>query len=99
MIAMTRTPRVRLVLALLTLLGLLVVPMAGARTPGLPSVQPTTDGWLDVAARWLTAHLNPRLQGHHGPSHAKSPGNAKDGTSQPNGGGCINPVGHPPICF
>ena len=49
---MTHIPRVRLILVLAALLALLVVPMAGARTLGSPSLHSADGGWLGAALRW-----------------------------------------------
>ena len=95
---MTRIPRARLALAVLALLALLVVPMAGARTLSPSSVHPADSGWLSAALLWVEDFAGLRYSGLHG--HSKPPVNQKDGLNQPNGGSCIDPQGHPrPICL
>ena len=50
---MIRMPRVRLSLVLAALVILLVVPMAGARTLGAPSIHSADGGWLGAALTWV----------------------------------------------
>ena len=96
---MTRIPRVRLVLVVAALLTLIAVPMAGARTLNAPSVHATGSGWLGAALDWAGGFAGFAHRGHTGsqvPPHRKDDPNA----NKPQGGGCIDPMGHPrPICF
>lgn len=100
---MVRIPRVRLVLAVVTLLVLIAVPMAGARTLSAPSVHSADGGWLSAALRWAEdlVGFNPAAL-HHGHMGSQIPPNQKDDPEgyQPQGGSCVDPMGHPrPICF
>jgi len=92
---MTRIPCLRQIVVLATLLTLTVVPMAGARSVGGPAVQPAGDGWVGVAVRAIEGLFSPAPSTRsHRPVQ-----NRKDGTYQPSGGGCLDPLGHPrPIC-
>ena len=97
---MIRIPRVRLSLVLAALVILLVVPMAGARTLGAPSIHSAGGGWLGAALAWVQGLAGVHQAAHrHG--HPGSLPNQKDGTiMQPSGGGCIGPDGRPkPICL
>jgi hypothetical protein len=99
MIAMIHIPRVRLSLVLAALAILLVVPMAGARSLGGPSMPSADAGWIGAALSWVSG-LNLRAN-HHGHS-GKPARNTKDDTStqRPAGGGCIGPDGRPkPLCI
>ena len=92
---MTRIPCLRQIAVLATLLTLTVVPMAGARSVGGPAVQPAGDSWVGVAARAIEGLFNsaPSTRSH------RPVQNRKDLT-QPSGGGCLDPLGHPkPICM
>jgi hypothetical protein len=99
MIAMIRVPRVRLVLVVAALLVLLAVPMVGARALTSPSVHPAAGGWLGAALTWAQG-LAGLQQPVHRHGHSGSQPNRKDGTiMQPAGGGCVDPMGHPRLCF
>ena len=98
---MFRMPRMRLVLCAVTLLTLLVVPMAGARTVVSPSIHPADGGWIGGVLSWAQNLVGLRHPGHHGHSGPQSPPNQKDTTSTntPQGGGCVDPFGRPrPLC-
>jgi hypothetical protein len=103
MIAMTRMPRVRLVLVAAALLALLVAPMAGARTVGSASIHPAASDWIGDVLSWAQNLVGLRHTGHHGRSGTQAPPNQKDTTtptpSSPLGGGCVTPDGRPkPLC-
>jgi hypothetical protein len=101
MIAMSRMPRVRLVLVAAALLALLVAPMAGARTPGSPSIHPADSDWIGGVLSWAQNLVGLRQAGHHGRSGPQSPLNQKE-TSTINAvqsGGCIDPLGRPRPCY
>jgi hypothetical protein len=102
MIAMIRIPRVRLVLVIAALLILLGVPVVGARTLSSPSLHSADDGWLGAALRWAgdLVGFNSSVH-HHGHTGSQVPPNQKDETSQytPQGGPCIDPMGHTRPCF
>jgi hypothetical protein len=100
MIAMSRMPRIRLVFVAAALLALLVVPMAGARTPGSQSIHPIGSDWIGSVLSWAQDLVGLRHAGHHGHSGAQPPLNQKDGSlNTPQGGGCVTPDGRPkPLC-
>lgn len=90
---MIRMPRVRLNLVLAALVILLVVPMAGARTLGAPSIHSADGGWLGAALTWVGG-----LAGFHQAAHRH--GSPKPSQKAASGGPCIDPTGRPkPICF
>lgn len=93
---MIRIPRVRLSLVLAALVILLVVPMAGARTLGAPSIHSADGGWLGAALTWVEG-----LAGFHQAAHRHGhSGSPKPSQKAAAGGPCIDPTGHPkPICF
>ncbi|HEY2292267.1 MAG TPA: hypothetical protein VGM86_16330 [Thermoanaerobaculia bacterium] len=87
---MIRIPRVCLVLVVTALLALLTAPVVGARTVSAPPAHET--GWLGAALHWVQNLVGQRSHGHRGPSVQR-----KDGTYQPAGGTCIDPVGGRPL--
>jgi hypothetical protein len=101
MIAMTRIPRVRLVLVVAALMALLVVPMVGAKTLSSPSLHSAGGGWLDAALRWVGdfAGFSPSV--HPGRAGRQAPPSQKEVNLQPQNGTCIDPTGgrpRPPFC-
>jgi hypothetical protein len=101
MIAMSRIPRVRLILVVTALLALLIVPMAGARTAGSASVRPADSDWIGGVLSWVQTLVGLRQTDHHSRSGPQSPLNQKE-TSTINttqGGGCISPDGRPRPCY
>jgi hypothetical protein len=101
MIAMSRMPRMRLVLVAVALLTLLAVPMAGARTMSSPSLHSGDGGWLGATLRWVEDLTGLRHPGHpHGQSGRQTPPNQTEETiKSAQGGGCISPDGRPQPCF
>ncbi len=97
---MSRMPRMRLVLVAAALLALLVVPMAGARTVGSPSIHPAAGGWLGATLRWVEDLTGLRHPGHpNGQSGRQTPPNQKETVNTTQGGGCVDPFGRPrPLC-
>jgi hypothetical protein len=101
MIAMSRMPRVRLVLVAAALLTLLVMPMAGARTVGSSSIHPVGSDWVGDVLSWAQNLVGLRHAGHHGRSGNQTPLTQKDEptTNAAQGGGCVTPDGRPrPLC-
>jgi hypothetical protein len=99
MIAMSRMPRIRLVLVAAALLALLVAPMAGARTMGSRSIHPADGDWIGGVLSWAQGLVGLRHAGHHGRSGTQAPPNQKEEPSSAQGGGCVDPFGHPrPLC-
>lgn len=98
---MSRMPRVRLVLVAAALLALLIVPMAGARTPGSQSIHPAESNWIGGVLSWAQNLVGLRQAVHHGRSGPKSPLNQKDtsSTNVSQGGGCVDPFGRPRPCY
>jgi hypothetical protein len=98
MSAMTRIPCLRQVVVLATLLTLTVVPMAGARSLGDPTVQPAGDSWVGAAVRTIEGFFSRVSVRSHRPVQ-----NRKDdepNLNRPAGGGCLDPQGHPkPLCI
>jgi hypothetical protein len=103
MIAMSRIPRVRLVLVVTALLALLVMPMAGARTVGSPSIHPADSDWIGGVLSWAQNLVGIRHASHHphGQSGRQTPPNQKEeaSTNVAQGGGCISPDGRPRPCY
>jgi hypothetical protein len=101
MIAMSRMPRVRLVLVAAALLALLVMPIAGARTLGLQSIHPAGSDWIGGVLSWAQNFVGLRQAGHHGRSGPQSPLNQKDtaSTNGAQGGSCLDPLGRPRPCY
>jgi hypothetical protein len=101
MIAMTRIPRVSLILVAIALLALLVAPVAGARTVSPASIHPAGDGWIDAGFHWLGDLAGLWLPASHGHSGVKKPVHQKDDAamSYPAGSSCIDPQGHPRPCL
>jgi hypothetical protein len=102
MIAMSRMPRVRLVLVVTALLALLIVPMAGARAVGSASVRPADSDWIGGVLSWAQNLVGIRHAGHpHGQSGRQTPPNQKEEASSnaAQGGGCISPDGRPRPCY
>jgi hypothetical protein len=96
---MVGMPRVRLVLIVAALFTLIVVPMASARTV-FPSVPLSEGSWLGATLRWAEDLVGLRQPARpHG--QPKAPLSQKDGTtSSAQGGGCVDPFGHPrPLCL
>jgi hypothetical protein len=92
MSAMTRIPCLRQIAVLATLLTLIVVPMAGARSFGEPSGQPAGDSWVGVAVR--------AIEGLFKPAHVAPSSRRVQNRKEAAGGGCLDPQGHPrPICL
>jgi len=100
---MIRVSRVRPSLVLAALVILLVVPMAGARTLGAPSIHSADGGWVSIALTWAGGLAGFHQSVHHpGHSGSQMPLVRKDDptTNKPTGGGCVTPDGHPrPICL
>ena len=98
---MSRMPRVRLVLVVTALLALLIVPIAGARTVGSPSIHPAGSDWIGGVLSWAQNLVGLRQAGHHGRSGPQSPLNQKETTTTNvvQGGGCISPDGRPRPCY
>jgi hypothetical protein len=95
MIAMTRIPRVRLVLVVAALMALLVVPMVGAKTLSSPSLHAADGGWLGATLRWVEDAVALNSHGH---AVSKAPRHQKEAQN----GNCQDPTGgkpKPPICF
>lgn len=92
--------RFRRILVFTALLALIVVPMAGARTAGAPSVHPADDGWIGTALRWVEdlAGLRSPAGPHHGRFGHQTPPNTKT-ESAATSGPCIDPMGHPRPCY
>jgi hypothetical protein len=98
MIAMSRMPRIPLVLVVTALLALLVVPMASARPVSSPSLHSADGGWLDATLRWVEDLAGLRHPGHHGRSGTQAQPNQKETTNATQGGSCIDPMGRPRPC-
>ena len=96
---MPRIPRSRLVCVLVTILTLVVVPMAGARSLETPqAAHRTLEGWFDAASRWMEelAGFRPAAPDHRSRSATAS----QQGTKAAAGGSCIDPHGNPrPGCL
>jgi Spy/CpxP family protein refolding chaperone len=100
MIAMSRMPRIRLVLVAAALLALLVVPMAGARPVSSPSLHSVDGGWLGATLRWAADLAGLRHPGHsNGQSGRQTLPNQKETLNTTQGGGCVDPFGRPRPCY
>jgi hypothetical protein len=97
MIAMSRMPRVRLVLVVAALFALLVVPMASARPLSSLSIHPVDGDWIGGVLSWAQQLVGLRQAGHHGHSGTRPPLNQKEETTTnaAQGGGCVTPDGRP----
>ncbi|HTG33102.1 MAG TPA: hypothetical protein VLB76_09240 [Thermoanaerobaculia bacterium] len=98
---MSCMPRVRLVLAVTALLTLLIVPMAGARTVGSPSIHPADGDWIGGVLSWAQNLVGLHRPGHaHGQSGRQTPNQKTDSTiNAVQSGGCIDPLGRPRPCY
>ncbi|HEX9943854.1 MAG TPA: hypothetical protein VGG03_17720 [Thermoanaerobaculia bacterium] len=90
---MTRISRTRLVSVVVTILALIVVPMASARPLENPqAVQRAEGGWFGTALKWLedlAGFRRPDPGRHH------RPGSQEKGGNSTTGGSCIDPTGRP----
>jgi len=96
---MTRTSRSLRLFAVVAVLSLMMVPMAGARPVESPAIHESEGGWLSSALKWVEDLAGIRRPGPANHGRRSGQEGVSRGTEKTSlGGSCIDPQGYPKPC-